>query len=127
MRFSLKRTSPLPHSRARCRVPKTMPSTIAALKNHHVYVLAKSLRKFDGVRPGAKAAGLVKGCKVYLKSDVSKLRGASRWKQDGLQVRLFLTSSLLSSGTFERQEEIIGACLCWIFGKFCLLSGGRVS
>ncbi|CAN0199383.1 unnamed protein product [Pylaiella littoralis] len=64
-----------------------VPSTIAALKNHHVYVLGKELLKFEGLRPGARAAGLVKGSKVYLKTDVAKLRGASRWKMDGLQVR----------------------------------------
>eukprot|EP00752_Nemacystus_decipiens_P004132 g3781.t1 len=64
-----------------------IPSTIAGLKNHHMYVLGKSLLKFEALRPGAKAAGLVKGSKVYLKSDVAKLRGASRWKKDSLQVR----------------------------------------
>eukprot|EP00903_Cladosiphon_okamuranus_P010967 g10358.t1 len=64
-----------------------IPSTIAALKNHHMYVLGKNLLKFEALRPGAKAAGLVKGSKVYLKSDVAKLRGASRWKKDSLQVK----------------------------------------
>ncbi|CAM9124322.1 unnamed protein product [Scytosiphon promiscuus] len=64
-----------------------VPSTIAALKNHHVYVLGKNLLKFEALRPGARAAGLVKGSKVYLKTDVAKLRGASRWKKDALQVK----------------------------------------
>lgn len=65
-----------------------VPNTIAALKNHHKYVLGKKLLKFEALRPGAKAAGLVKGSKVYLKTDVATLRGASRWKKDALQVRL---------------------------------------
>ncbi|CAB1118156.1 unnamed protein product [Ectocarpus sp. CCAP 1310/34] len=64
-----------------------VPNTIAALKNHHKYVLGKKLLKFEALRPGAKAAGLVKGSKVYLKTDVATLRGASRWKKDALQVK----------------------------------------
>ncbi|CBN74451.1 conserved unknown protein [Ectocarpus siliculosus] len=64
-----------------------IPNTIAALKNHHKYVLGKKLLKFEALRPGAKAAGLVKGSKVYLKTDVATLRGASRWKKDALQVK----------------------------------------
>lgn len=63
-----------------------VPNTIAALKNHHKYVLGKKLLKFEALRPGTKAAGLVKGSKVYLKTDVATLRGASRWKKDALQV-----------------------------------------
>lgn len=55
-----------------------------------MYVLGKSLLKFEGLRPDAKVAGLVRGCKVYSRSDVAKLRGASRWKQDGLKVRSYL-------------------------------------
>lgn len=69
-----------------CALEQPVPGTIAALKNHHVYVLGKSLLKFEGLRPGVKAAGLVKGCKVYFKSDIAKLRGASHWKRDGLKV-----------------------------------------
>lgn len=72
---------------ARPIVKQPIPSTIVAFKNHHVYVLWKNLLKFEGLRPGAKVAGLVKGSKVYLKSDVATIRGASRWKQEGLKVR----------------------------------------
>lgn len=55
-----------------------------------MYVLGKNLLKFEALRPGAKAAGLVKGSKVYLKADVAKLRGASRWKKDSLEVLVLL-------------------------------------
>lgn len=74
-----------------------VPSTIAALKNHHVYVLGKNLLKHEGLRPGAKVAGLVRGCKVFLKSDVARLKGASRWKLDGLKVLLARSSVCIAS------------------------------
>lgn len=61
-----------------------------------MYVLGKSLLKFEALRPGAKVAGLVKGSKVYLKSDVAKLRGASRWKKDSLQVGCRLSIAVVA-------------------------------
>ncbi|CAM9525617.1 unnamed protein product [Ectocarpus fasciculatus] len=82
-----------------------VPNTIAALKNHHKYVLGKKLLKFEALRPGAKAAGLVKGSKVYLKADVATLRGASRWKKDALQVRKSEVDKPVKLATKKGEKE----------------------
>ncbi|CAM9115405.1 unnamed protein product [Discosporangium mesarthrocarpum] len=64
-----------------------IPSTLSALQNHQVYCDGKRLGRYQGLLPGAKAVGLLKGHRIYCRSDVVELAGSSRWKKMGRQVK----------------------------------------
>eukprot|EP00746_Dinoflagellata_sp_MGD_P069468 gnl/MRDRNA2_/MRDRNA2_28452_c0_seq1.p1 gnl/MRDRNA2_/MRDRNA2_28452_c0~~gnl/MRDRNA2_/MRDRNA2_28452_c0_seq1.p1 ORF type:complete len:801 (+),score=135.73 gnl/MRDRNA2_/MRDRNA2_28452_c0_seq1:103-2505(+) len=58
----------------------SMPQTKAGLRHHPMYCTESVLRIHEGLRPEAKPQGYVDGEHVFLRTDVTQLRSAERWR-----------------------------------------------
>ncbi|XRB11096.1 xeroderma pigmentosum group C-complementing protein [Pseudoscourfieldia marina] len=64
-----------------------VPSTLAELKTHPLYICGSDLGVKVSIRPGAKVQALVKGKKVYLRSDVGEVHPEYHWRRHGRAVK----------------------------------------
>jgi len=66
---------------------ETIPTTKAAFHSHPLYVIPSTLGFNQVIHPQAQLCGLVKGERVYKRSDVSTALPARKWPYQGRKVR----------------------------------------
>jgi len=62
---------------------KTLPTNIAKIKNHPLYIVEEQCRNNEFIYPKRPVVGLVKGVPVYLRDNLKKLRTETGWLRVG--------------------------------------------
>ena len=64
-----------------------LPTTIEGFKHHVEFVLKRHIGKYQALAPGSQPVGMHKGEPYYLKSNLSEVHTAERWKRVGREVK----------------------------------------
>jgi len=64
-----------------------LPTTIEGFKHHEQFVLKRHIGKYQVLAPGSQPVGMHKGEPYYLKSNLSEVHTAERWKRVGREVK----------------------------------------
>jgi xeroderma pigmentosum group C-complementing protein len=64
-----------------------LPTTIEGFKHHVEFVLKRHIGKYQVLAPGSQPVGMHKGEPYYLKSNLSEVHTAERWKRVGREVK----------------------------------------
>lgn len=66
---------------------KRMPKTLAAMKRHPLYCIAKQLKQSQTIKPGSLTYGLLEGQRVYIREAIQDLKTMEAWRKEARQVR----------------------------------------
>jgi hypothetical protein len=66
-----------------------VPETLNEFKNSKYYTLLSTIKKYQGILPGAKPLQVrdFKGEPIYLKKDLTELHTQERWRKHSRQVK----------------------------------------